>query len=241
MKALLCAVLCLAALPARAAEDPGLAAVLLLQGRYQDAVAVLDATLKRRPDDASALANRCTARYKLGDHEGALLDFEAAVKLKPDVKPALAPSMSDAYYRRGLRLVEGGADDKASEALYAAVRLDRKNALAYNELGYLALRNKQPQTSMDYFDRAIKIDPDLAPAYANRAAALLAQRRPEQAFTDLDKAILLSPKTGAFFALRARASAALGRNRQAAKDAARAVTLDPKQAEAVKEFLPKDK
>ena len=80
--------------------------------------------------------------------------------------------MSDAYYRRARRLADAGADQAASDALYASVRLDRKNALAYDELGLLAARNGQQGTSLDYFDRALKLAPDLAPAYAHRAAAL---------------------------------------------------------------------
>jgi tetratricopeptide (TPR) repeat protein len=235
--AVLSAVLLLAAAPDEASRG----VALLTQGRYQEAAAAFDAALQRRPDDANALANRCTARYKLGDHEGAIADFEAAVRLKPGLKAALAPSMSDAYYRRARRLADQGLDDQAADALYASVRLDRKNALAYNELGYLAVRNRQNETALGYCDRALKLDPDLSPAYANRAAAQLALRRPAEAFADLDRAILLDPKNGAFFALRARASAALRRRRQAGKDAQRAVELDAAQAAGLKDLLPPDK
>ena len=65
--------------------------VLLAQGHYKEAVTAFDAAIKRDPHDAGALANRCTARYKSGDTEGAILDYETAVKLKPGIKAALAP------------------------------------------------------------------------------------------------------------------------------------------------------
>jgi len=232
---LLLAAPCGAKKPADDADSRGI--VLLAQGHYKEAAAAFDAAIRRDPNDARALANRCTARYKLGDAEGAISDFEAAIKLKPGLKPALAPAMSDAYYRRGRRLADAGSDADASEALYASVRLDRKNALAYNELGFLAARNQDAKTSLDYFDRALKLNPDLAPAYANRAAALLALHRETEAFADMDRAILLEPKNASHFASRARISAALGRRGQASKDAQRAVQFDPGLAASLKDLL----
>ncbi len=215
--------------------------VLLAQGHYKEAVTAFDAAIKRDPHDAGALANRCTARYKSGDTEGAILDYETAVKLKPGIKAALAPSMSDAYYRRARRLADAAADTAATDALYTSVRLDRKNSLAYNELGLLAARNRQDETALGYFDRALKLSPDLASAYANRAAALLALRRGAEAFADMDRAILIEPKNASYFSSRARISAAIGRRGQAGKDARRAVELAPTQADGLKDLLPAEK
>jgi tetratricopeptide (TPR) repeat protein len=229
-------------LAARKADDPASRGIVLLaQGRYKDAAAAFDLALKRRPDDARALANRCTARYKLGDHEGAITDFEAAVRLKPGLEAALAPSMSDAYYRRACRLIETGSDKGAADALYAAVRLDRKNARAYDKLGLLAERNQQSVTALDYFDRALKLDPDLAPAFADRAAALHDLHRGAEAFSDLDRAIMIDPKNASYFAARARISAGLGRREQAEKDARRAVRFDPDMAAGLKDILSPEK
>jgi tetratricopeptide (TPR) repeat protein len=241
---LLLAAPCQAKSPALASQgdDAGSRGIVLLaQGRYQDAAAAFDAAIKRRPGDARALANRCTARYKLGDDDGAIVDFQAAIRLKPGLKAALALSMSDAYYRRARRLAAAGSDEAAADALYASVRLDRKNALAYNELGLLAARNRQNETSLGYFDRALKLAPDLAPAYANRAAALLALDRGAEAFADMDRAILIEPENASYFASRARISAALGRRGQASKDARRAVQFDPAQAAGLKDLLSIDK
>jgi tetratricopeptide (TPR) repeat protein len=236
---LLLAAPCGAKSPSDDAASRGIA--LLTQGRYKEAAAAFDAALKRDPNDARALANRCTARYKLDDEDGAISDFEAAVKIKPGLKPALAPSMSDAYYRRARRLVAAGSDKAAADALYSSVRLDRKNAPAYTELGFLAVRNGQGETSLGYFDRALKLAPDFAPAYANRAAALMSLRREAEAFADMDRAIMLDSKNASYFASRARISAALGRRAQAGKDARRAAQLDPAKAEGLKDLLPPGK
>jgi tetratricopeptide (TPR) repeat protein len=215
--------------------------VLLMRGQYHEAAAAFDAALRRNPKNARALANRCTARYKLGDMPGAIADFEAAVRLKPDLKPTLATSMSDAYYRRAKFWVAKDSDSTAAEFLYTSVRLNRRNASAYCELGFLAVRNRQYDIAVPYFDRALKINPNLAPAYASRAAALMALDHGSAAFSDMDRAILIEPENALYFATRARIAAAIGRHEQSVKDARRAMELDPRQADGLKDLAPAEK
>jgi tetratricopeptide (TPR) repeat protein len=109
------------------------------------------------------------------------------------------------------------------------------------ELGFLALRNRQSETSLDYFDRALKLNPGLAPAYANRAMAQMARRHEAEAFSDMDRAIMLEPKNASYFASRARISAALGRRGQAVNDARRAIQFDPALAAGLKDLLSSEK
>lgn len=169
---------------------------LLAQERYKEAAEKFDQSLRLNPKNARAYANRCTARYRLQDFDGAIADFTRAVSLSPKLKGTLAPSVSDAYYRRALRKVDQGLSSTAAEDLYAAVKLDRKNALAYVELGYLSLQAKQYETAVPYFDRAIRISPKLAEAYANRAAALAALGKNAAAASDARRAVELNPRLG---------------------------------------------
>lgn len=166
MEFLLFAVLALAA-------DP---AVLLSQGKYSEALEALK-------DAASAqdLANRCTAKYKLADYEGAVEDCERAVKLEPKLKAALKSQVSDAYYRLG-----------DSESLYQAVRWDRSNPLPYLELARRALAQKQPKVALRYLDRCILADPSRAEAFALRAEAAEALGRTAQARRDRRRAAELA-------------------------------------------------
>jgi tetratricopeptide (TPR) repeat protein len=203
--------------------------VLLLKGDYPGALEKFDASLARDPKNARALANRCTARYKLGDDDGALADFDAAVLLKPGLKKELAGQASDARYRRALKRAAAGDRAKAAADLYAAVKLDRRNAAAYAKIGELALRDRDPGTALGYFDRALKISKDFDPALAGRAEALLALGKAPSALADADAAILLRPSEPGYFALRGRIQRALGRPGQAEKDERRASALEQRR------------
>jgi tetratricopeptide (TPR) repeat protein len=167
--------------------------LLLTQGRWQQAADLFGQALALDPKDARAYANRCTARYKLGQYEAAIADFEAAIRLQPKLKASLAASMSDAYYRRARGRVEKGADTAATADLYQSVRLDRKNAAAYCELGFLAIRGGQYDIALPYLNRAILLAPNLAAAYANRASALTALAREAEARKDAARAVELDP------------------------------------------------
>lgn len=68
-----------------------LAASLIRQEKFEEAIVSLNTALEdeaqqRRPE---ALYNRAIARDWLGDYRGAYFDLKAALKIKPDWKPAL--------------------------------------------------------------------------------------------------------------------------------------------------------
>ncbi|MEK7859050.1 MAG: tetratricopeptide repeat protein [Elusimicrobiota bacterium] len=218
--------ICATVIAARADTLTSRGTALLAEGRIKEAVALLDKALKADPKNAAARANRATARYKLGDWDGAISDFEAST-LPAKVKRTLSVSISDAHYRRALFLIDKGSAAAAAQDLYAAVKLDRKNALAYCELGTLAVNQGQADTAIGYLDRALSLDKDRPEAYASRAAARFALGRGAQALEDIDRAIFLQPQTALFFASRARIGESLGNRAQSLKDARRAVELDP--------------
>ncbi|MBI5881871.1 MAG: tetratricopeptide repeat protein [Elusimicrobia bacterium] len=217
----LSAALILVPVSSRGAAPSGLDAegiALLLQGDYAGALKKFDASIARHPKNAQALANRCTARYKLGDMDGSIADFKSAVALKRTLKGEISAQISDAYYRRALWLAEKGERAKAALDLYDSVRLNRRNPRAYAKIGELAILNAEFRTAVDYFDRALKLDKNLDAALAGRARALLELGKTRQALADVDTAILLRPSEAAYFELRAEAHKTLGRADQAAKD-----------------------
>lgn len=163
---------------------------LLAQGRYRDAAAALDALVQAKPKDAALRGDRCTARFKLADWDGAIADCTEAVRLQPKLKRALARQLSDAYERRGRARVEGG-DPTGVKDLLSAVRADRKNAAPYAALGAEAQRRGEDAKAMDYLDRAILLDPSAAGAFAARARAAAALKRRAQASRDAKRAVEL--------------------------------------------------
>lgn len=179
----------LSAAPAKDEAGPGARGVeLLARGRYAEARTLFDRALALDPADATALANRCTARYKLQDYDGAIADYQAAVALRPKVKGPLALSVGDAYYRRSRSRLEAGKPDDALKDLYAAVRLDPRNAPALAGIGTLAVRQGDHATALPYLDRALKLRPDLLEGRLSRAAALRAMGRTAEALKDETRA-----------------------------------------------------
>ena len=59
-------------------------------GRYQDVIALADATLATTSDLEESYYWRGMARLALGDADGARADFETALRLHEDWPPAVA-------------------------------------------------------------------------------------------------------------------------------------------------------
>lgn len=166
---------------------------LLAKGSIKEALKTFDRAIALDPKDARAYANRCTARYQLKDYAGAVSDYDAAVRLAPKLKHSLLKlSISDAHFRLGHALFMEGKVDKAVEEFYAAVRLDRKNAAAYAGIAEAALKRKDYENAVSYFDRAILLEPGQSSFFAGRSQANAALGRLEQAAKDSRRALQLS-------------------------------------------------
>jgi len=125
--------------PGSAATHFNRGMAFLRLGRPAGALADFNRALELRPDDADALAQRGVARSLQGDPDGGLADLGEAVKRKGDAGTlllratvrgmkgdfkgvaddctqaiAINPAAPDAYFRRGLALMELG--DKAAAA-----------------------------------------------------------------------------------------------------------------------------
>jgi Flp pilus assembly protein TadD len=54
---------------------------LLRQGDYQGAIGSFDLAVQMNPEDAGFYGNRCVARHRLGDAQGAIADCKQAAAL----------------------------------------------------------------------------------------------------------------------------------------------------------------
>jgi tetratricopeptide (TPR) repeat protein len=99
---------------------------------------------------------------------------------------------------RGLLWLERRQWDKAEADLRAAIRLDDRQWLAFENLGQVYMQQGQPDQAVEQFTRAINLRPDWAPLYRARAVANLDRKAstPAQrarAAADLEQAIRLEP------------------------------------------------
>jgi tetratricopeptide (TPR) repeat protein len=81
---------------------------------FGDCIAAFDRALKLKADDPEWYLRRGTCRHEVGDEPGALSDYQAAIKKKPDFAPA--------HYYAGLSLLDSHKPQSAQLAMEQAVK-----------------------------------------------------------------------------------------------------------------------
>jgi len=107
------------------------------------------------------LVNRGIEKGKKGDLDGAIADFDRAIKLNPKDD---APYYNRAQARRLKKDAAGAIADYTK-----AIELGSTNPAAYNNRGNARSENKDLDGAIADYTRAIELKPDYARAYYNRA------------------------------------------------------------------------
>ena len=131
------------------------------------------------PTSALDFHNRGKDRYAAGDREGALSDYNKALKIDP--------KDTNTYARRAAVLSDKGDQTGALSDYNKALELDARNSFAYYGRGYLKGGAKDFVGAVADYGKALEIDPDYAAAY-NSLAWLLATCR-QEACRDGKKAV----------------------------------------------------
>jgi serine/threonine protein kinase len=148
---------------------------------------------------------------------------------------ALSPmtaAQAKGYYGLGVLCAELGQYEEAIQNYDAALRLDPKDAMAYDRRGLAKGELGQYEEAIRDFDKAIRLDPKDARAYNNRGIAKADLGRHADAIEDFDEALRLDPQYVAAYTNRGLAKFNLGRHAHAIKDYDAAIRLDPKDAMA---------
>jgi tetratricopeptide (TPR) repeat protein len=171
---------------------------------------------------SASFNNRGVAKVGVGDLDGALKDFTAALDK--------SPSFVDAVKNRGIVHKLAGAYDLAVADFSRALRLDRNSPDLYNLRGSALLDKDEYDGAVADFDRAIAIDRNYAKAFVNRGQAHYFKRNFDKALADFDQAARLQPNDPLGFVNRAMARMDKGDFKNAIADYDRAIKLDPKNA-----------
>ena len=208
---------------------------------------------------ADDLFNRGCAKHGQNDKEGAIADFDEAIRLKPDsakfyyirgfVKSTLpdyrgaildineairlepnSDYSSHAYLTRGGAQYELGDKIRAIIDLDQAIHLKPDNSIAYYYRG-LAKADLGDNTGavLDY-DEAIRLEPNNATIYIKRGAAKCVLGNNTAALADFNEAIRLRPDLASAYYLRALVKSALGDKDGARVDYEKTVDLEPDNA-----------
>jgi tetratricopeptide (TPR) repeat protein len=181
-------------------------------GKYNEALTILDQCLKEYPNYMDAYALRGNVRELLNDNKGALTDYSIFVDKVPD--------RSDVLLSRAVIHYKVGHYDQALEdfqkllilpppgetnALFfkRSMSVDDKNpvmsmteggnhrAAVYNYLGLTELKRKNPAAARTYFDSAIALESKEADYFVNRGLAREALND-STAMTDYEQALKLN-------------------------------------------------
>jgi tetratricopeptide (TPR) repeat protein len=159
-------------------------------------------------------------RVDKGDLEGAITDYDQAIRLNPN--------NDEAYYNRGIWRSEKGDIDGAIADYDQAIRLNPKAASAYINRGAARYRKGDTDGSIADLDRAVELNPKNALAYSNRCFTIKLKGDFDDAIADCDQAIRLDANNVRAFVNRALVRQAMGDIDGAIADYDQAIRLDPK-------------
>ena len=156
------------------------------QGRHTEALSLIEAALKIRPNDMGAHSNYGLALAAAGRHGDAVATYDRALSINP--------KFFQAHYNRGISLASlqrfedaVGSFDKALAIRPESVESFYNKALALTALNRL-------QSALENYDSALARNPKLAEAHHNYGNVLRDLGRLDEALEKYDRALALSPR-----------------------------------------------
>jgi tetratricopeptide (TPR) repeat protein len=155
-----------------------------------EAVGYCRAAVAMRPSSAEARNLLGRALMDRGDLDSAIATFQQAVVLQP--KYTFVPiSLAEALMRKAEALLRKGDVDGAIQEYREALRFNKDNAVAHNNLG-IALRDKgQLEEAIAEFRATIRLNKDFAEAHNNLGNVLSTKGLVDEAIAEYGEAIRL--------------------------------------------------
>ncbi len=201
----------------------GKANILFEQKQYAAAIKIY-ADMIREREDGYAYHNRGLAKANLGDKQGAIADYDRAIKINPN--------FAVVYLNRGAIKLDLGDKQGAIADYDRAIKINPNLALAYIDRGFVKAALGDKQGAIADYDRAINIKPNLAEAYIGRGGIKLALGDKQGAFADYDRSIKINPNLALAYNIRGFLKADLGDKQGAIDDFDRSININPNYAEA---------
>jgi tetratricopeptide (TPR) repeat protein len=122
------------------------------EGQYREAFGAFDAAVRRAPQSAAAYSNRGAARIRLGDIDGAIVDYTRAMEL--------TPGDAELFFNRGNAYVAGGHPTFAIADYTRALELRAGYAAAHFNRGSARARAGDVEGARADWRQAVELEPD---------------------------------------------------------------------------------
>jgi protein O-GlcNAc transferase len=169
--------------PREAAAHHLLGVVRAQQGRNGEALELIGAALKLKPDAPEMLSNHGNVLKTLGRFAEALASYDRALAVKPDYVAALA--------KRAQVLRDLGRLDEALVASDAALKMNPGFVEAHSNRGVILSDLGRHDEALASYDRALAAAPQFPDVWNNRALTLKSMKRPAEALANAERALAL--------------------------------------------------
>jgi len=210
--------------PQSARAHLNLGAVLVTQGKVDDAIAHYREALKIKPYYVRTHNNLGIALREQGKLDEAISHYRTALRIRPQYV--------DAHNNLALVLKDQGNLDEAISHYRRALQIEPYSAEVHNNLG-IALREKgKLDEAISHYRKALALDPDLTDAHHNLAVALTCQGRQEEAVAHFSQALRMRPDDAETHNILGNTLAQQGRLEDAVAHFEKAIAIKKDFAEA---------
>ena len=162
-----------------------LGAILLSQGKQEEAKIQFSTALKIRPDYPDARSNMCSVLIREGNLKEALVNAQEAKRLRP--------SSPENLNNLGIVLFNLGRNDESIAIYNEAIRLRPEYPEVLNNLGNALVQSGKKQEDLDCYIKAIKFKNDFPEAYANISILYLGSGHIVEGINCYEQAVKLLP------------------------------------------------
>lgn len=165
-----------------------LASSLLKQGKFDEAITLLDKALESDKKNVGAFYLRGTAKMLTRNFSQAIPDFDKVIELAPD-----ASGIEQVYNNRGQMHYFFGSFEKALADFNRSISINPKYAPPYGgRANILSAKGDLDKALADY-DKAVELDPRSVVGFVGQAAVYFEKGEMDKALIAVDKSLELDP------------------------------------------------
>jgi tetratricopeptide (TPR) repeat protein len=163
------------------------ASALFRARQFRETIAALDAYVPANPQDGRALALRGDAKANLGDNNGALKDYDEALRLNPQYQYG--------YVTRCETRLQLDDNSGALSDCDMGVKLEPSDALAYEDRGDVQFQRQAYALALADYDKAVSLGRSNAYLFGARCDSERLVGKIDLAKGDCEKSLTLDPKS----------------------------------------------